>query len=193
MISKDQIFYSETIENKESFFKSLVDTYQNKVFQTCYGFLRNKEDAEDISQEVFIEVYNSIEKFRNDSKISTWIYRISINKSLNFLRRQKQNKFIRTFELLFDSKKQNYQNDQKSSETANSRLETKELGDLLQKAIDTLSTNQKIAFTLNKYDDLNYQQISEVMDISISSVESLLHRAKMKLQKKLLKYRENNF
>ncbi|NVO03824.1 MAG: RNA polymerase sigma factor [Bacteroidetes bacterium] len=193
MISKDQILYSETIENKESFFKSLVDTYQNKVFQTCYVFLRNKEDAEDISQEVFIEVYNSIEKFRNDSKISTWIYRISINKSLNFLRKQKQNKFIRTFELLFDSKKQNYHNDQKASETANSRLETKELGDLLKKAIETLSTNQKIAFTLNKYDDLNYQQISEVMDISISSVESLLHRAKKKLQKKLLKYRENNF
>ena len=73
-------------------FKIFVDEHQKKVLNTCYRFLNNKEDAEDLTQEVFIEVYKSISSFRGDSKISTWIYRIAVTKSLDFIRKKKRKK-----------------------------------------------------------------------------------------------------
>jgi RNA polymerase sigma-70 factor, ECF subfamily len=73
-------------------FKILIDDHQKKVLNTCYRFVNNKEDAEDLTQEVFIEVYKSISSFRGESKISTWIYRIAITKSLDFIRKKKRKK-----------------------------------------------------------------------------------------------------
>ncbi|MEJ7674776.1 MAG: sigma-70 family RNA polymerase sigma factor [Chitinophagaceae bacterium] len=71
-------------------FKIIVDTWQNLVYNTVLGFVQNEEDAEDVSQEVFIQVYESIKNFKGDSKFSTWIYRISVSKSLDHLRKKKR-------------------------------------------------------------------------------------------------------
>ena len=71
-------------------FRILVNEHQRKVLNTCYRFLNNKEDAEDLTQEVFLEVYKSISSFRGESKISTWIYRIAVTKSLDFIRKKKR-------------------------------------------------------------------------------------------------------
>ncbi|WP_255763398.1 RNA polymerase sigma factor [Fulvivirga maritima] len=76
----------------EAAFKEVVETYQNKVYNLCLGFLKNEGDAEDIAQEVFIEVYNSIASFQEGSTLSTWIYRIAVNKSLEVLRKNKRKK-----------------------------------------------------------------------------------------------------
>ena len=81
----------QDIENNHiQAFKHLVNKYQQMVVNTCYGFVHNREDAEDIAQEVFIEVHRSLHKFRKESKLSTWLYRISANKSLNFIRENKK-------------------------------------------------------------------------------------------------------
>ena len=73
-------------------FKSLVEIHQEKVRNTCFRFVKNSEDADDVAQEVFIQVYESLDKFRNEAEISTWIFRIAVNKSLDFLRRKKRKK-----------------------------------------------------------------------------------------------------
>jgi len=174
-------------------FKLLFDKYHLKVFNTCMGFMHNKNDAEDITQDVFIEVYKSVNKFRRESKFSTWIYRIAVNKSLNHIRDNKKSNWLNNIETLIAGTKNNEVEIKDTLGTDPEIIfENTEKADMLHRAIDSLPKNQKIAFTLNKYEDLSYKQISEVMDISLSSVESLIHRAKKNLQKKLLNYYKIN-
>ncbi len=174
-------------------FKLLFDKYHIKVFNTCMGFLHNKNDAEDITQDVFIEVYKSSNKFRGDSKFSTWIYRIAVNKSLNHIRDNKRSNWLKSVEtLLSGTRSKEVQTKHALGGNPEIILENTEKAEMLHHAMDSLPKNQKIAFTLNKYEDLSYKEISEVMDISLSSVESLIHRAKMNLQRKLLNYYTTN-
>ncbi len=175
-------------QGNEQAFKQLVGNYQKLVVNTCFGMIHNTEDAEDIAQEVFIEVFRSIHKFRADAKISTWLYRIAVNRSLNFIRDNKKRRWFQSFEDSVHTKNRELQNIISSkTDQPEFQLENKQRAILLHEAIDSLAQNQKVAFTLSKYEDLSYQEISEVMDLSVSSVESLLHRAKKNLQKKLYK------
>ncbi len=175
-------------QGNEPAFKQLVDNYQKLVVNTCFGMVHDKHDAEDIAQEVFIEVFRSIHKFRADAKISTWLYRIAVNRSLNFIRDNKKRKWFQSFEDSVEAKSRELQNiAATNSDQPGFQLENKQRAILLHEAIDSLPQNQKVAFTLSKYEELSYQEISEVMDLSVSSVESLLHRAKKNLQKKLYK------
>lgn len=190
----DRDLVKEVINGDSNAFKELVERYTSLVVNTCYGFTHNKEDAEDIAQDVFIKVYQIINKFRNESKISTWLYRISVNRSLNFIRNNKkyrEQKSIESNEQSCDDVLvQVVDDDQNNPET---KIENKERANILHQAIDSLAKNQRIAFTLSKYEDMSYAQIAEVMAVSISSVESLLHRAKKNLQKKLIDfYRKDN-
>lgn len=175
-------------QGNEQAFKELVESYRSMVVNTCFGLLHNMEDAEDVAQDVFIEVFRSVENFRADSKISTWLYRIAVNRSLNFIRDNKKRKWFQSFDDVVESKKEmlNQLNHQ-SADDPESELENSQRALLLHKVIDSLPKNQRIAFTLNKYEDLAYKEISEVMNLSVSSVESLIHRAKKNLQKKLYK------
>ena len=169
-------------------FKKLVETYQKLVINTCYGLVQNREDAEDIAQDVFIEVYRNINNFRADSKISTWLYRIAVNRSLNYIRDNKKHKWFRSFEDEVAAKNKHLQQlESPKTEQPEYELENKQRATILHEAISDLPQNQKIAFTLSKYEDLSYQEISQVMELSVSSVESLLFRAKKNLQKKLYK------
>lgn len=176
------------LKGDEQAFKQLVDNYQKMVVNTCFGMVHNTPDAEDIAQEVFIEVFRSIHKFRADAKLSTWLYRIAVNRSLNFIRDNKKRKWFQSFEDSIQTKNRELQNIITSTaDQPEFQLENQQRATILHEAIDSLAQNQRVAFTLSKYEELSYQEISEVMDLSISSVESLLHRAKKNLQKKLYK------
>ena len=175
-------------EGSEQAFKELVDKYQKLVFNTCFGIVHNKVDAEDIAQEVFIEVFRSVHKFRADSKVSTWLYRIAVNRSLNHIRDNKKSKWFQSFDDADDTKKGQIKNySATKTDTPEYELENNERAALLHAAIDSLPSSQKVAFTLSKYEELSYQEISDIMDLSVSSIESLLFRAKKNLQKKLYK------
>jgi RNA polymerase sigma-70 factor (ECF subfamily) len=175
-------------KGNEKAFKKLVETNQKRVVNTCFGMVHNREDAEDIAQDVFIEVYRNIQKFKGDSKLSTWLYRIAVNRSLNHIRDNKKNKWFHSFEDEVAVKsKQLQQLESSNSDNPEFDLENKQRTLILHEAINSLPENQKVAFTLSKYEELSYQEISDVMDLSVSSVESLLFRAKKGLQKKLFK------
>jgi len=145
--------------------------------------VQNTEDAEDIAQDVFVEVFRSIHSFRADAKISTWLYRIAVNRSLNHIRDNKKRKWFQSFDDVV--KEKNAQLQHQASENPGTELENLQRANILHEAIGTLPENQKTAFTLNKYEDLSYKEIAEIMDTSVASVESLIHRAKTGLQKKL--------
>lgn len=168
-------------------FKAFTDQYYTLVLRTVNGFLHNEEDAKDLAQEVFIELYQSIHKFRKKASLSTWVYRIAVNKSLNFIRDNKRKRFWENIENVFSTGKEE-KNAIVDPEKHAQSIESKENAEFLKKAIDSLPENQRIAFVLSKYDDLSNKKIAEVMDVSVSAVESLVHRAKQKLQKKLLNY-----
>lgn len=175
-------------QGSEPAFKYLVDNYQKMVVNTCFGIIHNKDDAEDVAQDVFIEVFRSVHKFRSDSKLSTWLYRIAVNRSLNFIRDNKRHKWFQSFEDSVQTKTSHLEKATSSAvKNPEQELESNQRAELLHEAINSLSEKQKVAFTLNKYEDLSYKEIAEVMNLSVSSVESLIHRAKKNLQKKLYK------
>ncbi len=175
-------------QGNEAAFRKLVDSYQKLVVNTCYGMLHNREDAEDIAQDVFIEVYRNVDRFRADAKLSTWLYRIAVNRSLNHIRDNKKHKWFQSFENEVEAKnRQLMQVESSDTDQPEFELENKQRAVILHEAINSLPENQRVAFTLSKYEELSYQEISEVMDLSVSSIESLLFRAKKNLQKKLHK------
>jgi RNA polymerase sigma-70 factor, ECF subfamily len=176
----------------ETAFKELIEKYQKLVYNACFHLLHHPLDAEDVAQEVFIEVFESIHQFRNESKLSTWLYRISVNKSLNYLRKNRLKSLFSSMENFFSGDRNNNLEIEDRSDTDSPlSIDYKERNIVLQKAIDGLPENQRLAFSMHKFDELSYQEICEIMNLSLSSVESLIHRAKMNLQKKLINYYKN--
>lgn len=173
-------------------FSQLIDNYQQKVFGTCISFVPNKEDAEDLVQEVFLEVYNSISKFKGNSKLSTWIYKITTNKCLEFIRKRNTKKRTGFLKPLFS---EDFSIDKTNYFTEFNHpgflLENKELNETLFKAINSLPENQASVFTLHKIDGKSYQEVAAITHKSVSSVESLMFRAKKNLQQLLYDYYKN--
>ncbi len=173
-------------EKDEAAFKYLVDTYQDKVYNTALGIVQNAEDAEDVAQEVFIQVYRSIHSFKGEAKLSTWLYRIATTRALDLLRNRKSKKRAGIIQRLFgDGNEPIFEIP--DFHHPGVALDRKENAAKLFRAISQLPENQKIAFTLHKLEDLSYQEVSEVMSTSVPAVESLLHRAKQNLKKILEK------
>ena len=166
----------------EAAFKFLVKDYQDRVYNTAIGIVQNAEDAEDVAQEVFIQVFSSIHSFKEESKLSTWIYRITTTCALDLLRSRKSKKRFGFLQRLFgDSNEALYEVPDFNHPGVT--MDRKENAALLFKAINQLPENQKIAFTLHKLEDLSYQEISEIMKTSVAAVESIMHRAKQNLRK----------
>jgi RNA polymerase sigma-70 factor (ECF subfamily) len=180
------------IGNQNAFGKLLVD-YEQKVFGTCISFIPNKEDAEDVAQEVFIEVFKSIHKFKENSKLSTWIYKIATNKCLEFIRKKNTKKRFAFMQTIFGNEipldKTSYFTEVNHPGIL---LENKEKSELIFRAIDTLPENHRIIFTLAKIDEKSYQEIVAITGKTLSSVESVLFRAKKALQQKLENFYKND-
>jgi RNA polymerase sigma-70 factor (ECF subfamily) len=179
--------------SKDLFFSELVAEHQEMVVNTCYRFVFNREDAEDLAQEVFIEVHRSLDRFREESKLSTWIYRIAVTKSLDHLRRLKRKKRFSSLRRIIG-----VDDDPADSIAAPDRenpadaLSDKERVNVLKDALDSLPDNQKTAFLLSKQDGYSNQEIADILQTTVPAVESLVHRAKKNLQSRLEKYYESD-
>jgi RNA polymerase sigma factor (sigma-70 family) len=180
----EQELLSGLRNGEEPAFKELVMLFQDKVFNTALGLLHHHTEAEDLAQEVFIQVYHSIHKFKGDSLLSTWIYRITVTKSLEHLRSKKRKKRFGFLSSLLgeDNKPLHEPEDLNHPGVLHDR---KEDAAILFKMIDQLPENQRIAFILNKVEDLSYREIADILKTSESAVDSLLQRAKQNLRKKI--------
>jgi RNA polymerase sigma-70 factor (ECF subfamily) len=154
-------------------------------------YLQNSEDAEEVTQDVFVSVYQSIDQFNHTSTLKTWIYKITINKCLDFLKAKKTKKRWAFVSSIFNNGG-GLKHDTSDFVHPGIILENKERSIYLFKAIEELPENQRIAFTLNKIECLSYQEVSEITGMSVSAVESLLFRAKQNLKKILMDYYEEN-
>ncbi len=177
----EQEIIQEILSGNINQYKLLVEKYQQMVFRTALGFVHSKEDAEDITQDVFIKAYTSLSTFKGESEFSTWLYRITLNTAINFSNKNK-------FKMLYDDIENalsgifNRASDEKSIQQ---QLEANENTRKIEKAINSLKEKQKTAFILSKYEELPQKRIAEIMKTSEGAVEQLLQRAKSNLQKKL--------
>ncbi|MBC7185770.1 MAG: sigma-70 family RNA polymerase sigma factor [Calditrichaeota bacterium] len=166
-------------------FEELVRRYQDKVMATCVRMLGNHADAEDAAQEVFVKVYDALPRFDPRAKFSTWLYRISMNHCLNVLRARKVRRFfsLQRTEPEADGYLPPAQRD--PGPGPDGAVEQEERGRALWKAIDSLPESQKVATVLARFGNLSYAEIAEVMETTVSAVESILHRAKRRLYREL--------
>lgn len=164
-------------------FNELVRIYQARVINTCYRFLFTHEDAEDISQDVFIEVYQSISSFRADSKLSTWIYRITVTKCLDEIKKRKRKKRITSVGKILHI--DNIAEWLAGGESPDKLLHHDEKMKQVMKALDSLPDSQRVAFTLSKIEGYTNSEIAEIMNTTTIAVESLVSRAKKKVSAEL--------
>ena len=173
-------------------FKQLVEKYQKAVLNLGYRFLGNCDEAEDIAQEVFLKVYNAAKKYRPQAQFTTWLFRIATNVCLNELRHRKR---LQEVPLESPSDVNERGSSLKVPAPEKTRpdvhLEQEERNRIIDESIASLPPNQRMAVLLKRFEGLSYQEIANVLNVSVSAVESLLFRAKKTLKKKLEPYVQN--
>jgi RNA polymerase sigma factor (sigma-70 family) len=167
--------------------KALYDGYATQVYNTILSYVKNREDAEELLQDVFISVFNKAHLFRAEASVSTWIYQITVNKSLDFLRK-KSSKKRQGFFILTPPEKAETSQEPIEFMHPGVKMENAEDAKLLFQVIDELSENQKTAFILTQAEGLPQKEVAAIMMLSPKSVESLLQRAKANLRSALEKH-----
>ncbi|MDE3237001.1 MAG: RNA polymerase sigma factor [Bacteroidota bacterium] len=167
-------------------FTQMVEAYQHMVFNTVLSMVQHHHEAEDLAQEVFVQVYQSIHTFRGEAKLSTWLYRIAVTKALDWQRKQKAKKRINALKNIIGLGVKEEQ--LPDFHHPGIQLDKKEQAAVLFKAMQQLPDNQRIAFILIKTEGLTYEQAGDVLNVSVKAVEALMHRAKENLRKILTNY-----
>lgn len=169
---------SELIElfqnGDESAFNHLVLRYQEKVYWVARRFVNDHDGADDVTQEVFCKVYESLQEFRGESSVYTWLYRITVNIALNSLRRQKIREFFRIDEM-FEMKDED-------AVAPDEALERQEQKALIEEAIAKLPEKQKAVFVLRYCEELPYEEISKVLKTSVGGLKANYFHAVKKIQ-----------
>lgn len=179
-------------QGDQSAFTEIVDQYQDLVFNTASGIAQNPEDADDITQEVFMQVYLSLHTFKGESKLSTWLYRITVSKALDHEKKKKRKKRFGFMQQLLGNR-QEEELYPVNFDHPGIQLEKKENAAALFKALKQIPDNQRIAFTLHKLENQSYQEIAEIMDLSLYAVESLMTRARTNLKNILKHFYQQSF
>ncbi len=166
-------------DGNKTAFEELYTMFKDKVYNTAISYLQNIEDAEEVTQDVFLSIFVNAHTFKRNSKVNTWIYSITVNKSLNKLdQRSRKQKSLNKLEDNFSIDFQH----------PGILLENQEKAAYLFSAINTLLASQKTAFILTYIEGLPQQEVALIMEITVKAVESLLQRAKKNLKKILIEH-----
>jgi RNA polymerase sigma-70 factor (ECF subfamily) len=166
-------------------FKDLVEKYQNSIINTCYRFLRDQREAEELAQEVFLKVYLSLNSYQPKAKFSTWLFKIAVNLCLNKLRDRKREGVRRKDFYNNGSLQEDSEVPAPKENQPDFSFEQKELKRVIREAIDTLPKNQRTVILLSQYEELSYQEMAKILNCSVSAIESRLFRARENLKKTL--------
>jgi RNA polymerase sigma-70 factor (ECF subfamily) len=176
---------AEVAEGKLSAFRTLVELHHKPLISFISRFTGDRNSAEDIAQEVFLRVFKAAKDYKPQAKFKTWLFTIATNLCLNEIR---DNKSIPKIVDLSDLHEQEYPGIASAAFSPEKAAENAELSTAVRKAINNLPENQRIAILLRQYNDFSYSEISKIMGISVSAVESLIQRARQSLKKSLSPY-----
>lgn len=167
--------------NNRQLYAEFVDVFASRIYNVALKILQNKEEAEEVAQDVFIKIFQSVEMFDCSCSLKTWIYRITVNKSLDVLRVRKRKTGWLVLSSFF-----NQEEEEKivavDFENPGIQLEQKEEAEILLIAIEKLPERQKAVFVLYQFEDMSYKEIASTLEISVSAVDSLMSRAKKQLR-----------
>ena len=174
-MDEDIILINQFVGGEERGFEMLVKKYQNRALNIVYSVVGNDRDSEDILQEVFMKVYNSLRSFKQDAQFSTWLYRITVNTTYDFLRRR------RHLVALEDIPQVNL-----VADNSQDSLHIKDRDYQIRKALESIPFKYRTAVVLKDIEGLSYQEIARVLGCSIGTVESRIFRARQLLKERLL-------
>ena len=187
-MDNDTSLIERSLNGDNSAFRELVEKHKKNVYYLAYDLTRNKEDAEDISQEVFIKAYRSLEKFRGDAKLSSWLYRITVNTYLS-MKKRKSYTAMKTNEDI-----ENFVNTKAEMEHAGNVSPEREtesgfIKKNIDKALQKLSDRERTIFIMRNYNEMSFDEIVEVLKIQPSTVRSANFKALKKLRNELAFYK----
>lgn len=183
----DPRFIERLRQGDETAFYQLVEDWKDRIYNTALGLVQQAQDAEDITQEVFIIAWKSINRFRGESSIQTWLYKIAVHQSLDAIRKRKRKKRFGWI-IPLPGNEVDGAVDPGDFIHPGVQLEKKQEAQLLFKAIKKLPEQQQVAYSLQKVEGLAVKEIAQIMETTDGAVEALLTRAKNNLQKSLTDY-----
>ncbi len=182
----DAELIQEILSGNLTLFRQLLERHQAQVFRTCIGFVHQKEDADDLTQEVFIQAYQSLASFKGDSEFSTWLYRVAVNRALNYMRERKKKSIFDRLDSFFTREVATQSIfDGVAEDNPEQQFILNEEREIIAQALDKLPEKQRVAMVLSKYDDMSQREIANVLNTTEGAVEALLQRAKTTLRKEL--------
>ena len=170
-------------------FEQLVEKYKHPVINVIYRSLRDLTEAEDLAQNVFVQVFKSAHRYKATAKFSTWLFTIARNLCLNEIRRRSRHpaESLEASQTEYEDQPVRQYEDIKTSSPTDNVLHG-ELEQKLQNALDELPENQRTAILLCRQEELSYEDIAKVLDCSLSATKSLIHRGRETLKQKLKPY-----
>lgn len=171
-LEQEQLIIQQILNGDKEQYALIVKEYQSNVVNLCFKLVGNKLDIEEVTQQVFVELYTALPRFRHDSRLSTFIYRITVNIVSKMLKHEK-----RFVSIEYESPNDDYQNSREDEVMKEEQIRK------LRQAIGLLKQEQRTALVLYTFKDLSYNDIAEVMQVSLAKVESLIFRARKNLQK----------
>ena len=175
---------SEKTDNNE--FRQILIEYQNRVYNQSYRMLGNREDAEEATQDIFLKIYQSFDTFRGESKLSTWIYRITSNVCISRLRKKQLD--LKSLDAPFEAEEKSLADIiPDDSPNPEEYLENEETAKMVRNQVKSLKAEWAMAITLYHFEDLSYQEIAEIMDIPTATVATYILRGRNQLARQIMK------
>ena len=190
IIIKDNDLVKAVREGDSEKYAEIIERYQGKLFVYIFRLVGNREEAEDLLQDVFIKTYRNLNSFDAERKFSSWIYRIAHNEAVNYIKRKSLKRFIPWESIT--SIKDKLESSSSSEEGADEKWLRKETSQEVEKAILKLPLKYRQVLTLRYYSDKSYEEISEVLGRPVNTVGTLINRAKKKLAEELKELNEDN-
>jgi RNA polymerase sigma-70 factor (ECF subfamily) len=190
-MESEQVLVDRISSGESAAFQEFVDRYKKKIYYIAYDITGDHDDAEDVSQEVFIKVFRSLKTFRRNAKISSWLYQISVNASIDLLRK----KASKPEKSMDDIERADIQENLPGSSTRAQNPERSAEDLIIQKhiseALQKVSPKERSVFVMRHYNELKIREIAEILGVSPGTVKALFYRATRKLRKELSFYLGN--
>jgi len=192
-MNADDIHLVEGLKKKDlRAFEEFFNQYHRKIFGLIYKLTKNEADAQDLTQEVFLKIFEKVDTFEGRSAFSSWIYRIAVNTSFMKLRAQRNQPQVSLDSVLPRFLDSGYQKEAVKdwSRRADDQMLKQESKQVIYRAIDKLPDKEKLVFILRDVEELSTEKVGEILDLSVPAVKSRLHRARLILRKRLSQYFE---